>query len=155
MSSNIPPKVGPGTQFHRLDLSNISPDCTIGSNCTIHSHVCIFADVKIGDGVKIQSFTYIPKGVTIEDDVFIGPHVCFTNDKYPPSHGRAWATTLVKKGASIGAGAIILPGVTIGEYAKIGAGSVVTKDVPANEIWMGNPAHKYVKKDGTYRNPHD
>lgn len=92
--------------------------------------------------MKIEPFAFIPDGVEIEDDVFIGPHVCFTNDKFPPSHGKGWVKTLVKRGASIGAGAIILPGLTIGGKAKIGAGSVVTKDIPAGEVWYGNPAIK-------------
>lgn len=132
-------------KIYNASLSNIHELSQIGDNCVIHSHVWI-GEVKIGNNVKIQAFSFIPNGVTIEDDVFIGPRVTFTNDKYPPSHGVGWRETLVKKGSSIGAGSIILPGITIGEGAKIGAGSVVTKDIPPGELWMGNPAKKYEKR---------
>jgi len=106
----------------------------------VHSHVWIGENVKIGERCFIEAFAFIPDGVSIEDDVFIGPHVCFTNDKRPPSYGKHWAKTLVKKGAVIGAGAVILPGVTIEGF--VGAGAVVTKNVPKDEIWVGNPAKK-------------
>lgn len=125
------------TIIYKPELSNIQ-DCTIGEGCKIHSHVWIGNGVVIGDRVKIQAFSFIPTGVTIEDDVFIGPRVTFTNDKYPPS-GK-WSNTIVKKGASIGACATILPGITIGENAKVGAGAVVTKDVPPNTTVVGIPA---------------
>jgi len=115
--------------------------CEIGDNCRIAAFVEIQRGVKIGNNCKIEAFVYIPTGVTIEDDVFIGPHVCFTNDKYPRAVGE-WEVvpTVVKKGASIGAGAVILCGVTIGENAIVGAGSVVTKDVPDGKVVVGNPA---------------
>ena len=115
--------------------------CEIGDNCRIAAFVEIQRGVKIGNNCKVEAFVYIPTGVTIEDNVFIGPHVCFTNDKYPRAVGD-WkiVPTVVKKGASIGAGAVILCGVTIGENAMVGAGSVVTKDVKANEMVYGNPA---------------
>ncbi|MAH46483.1 hypothetical protein CMI37_11665 [Candidatus Pacearchaeota archaeon] len=128
------------------ELSNIG-DCVIGANCIVHSHVWIGDGVIIGDNVKIQAFSFIPSGVTIEADVFIGPRVTFTNDKNPPSGGKDWTNTLVGKGAVIGAGAIILPGITIGPGAAIGAGAVVTKDVPGGETWVGNPAKKLCKKE--------
>ena len=105
-------------------------------------YIFVGSKVKIGENCKIQPYAFIPDGVTIEDNVFVGPHVCFTNDKYPPSNGRGWAETLVKNGASIGAGSIILPGITIGENTRIGAGSVVTKNIPSGETWCGNPAKK-------------
>lgn len=130
--------------IYHPELSNIG--CDVPSDTKVHSHVWIGQKVSIGHNVKIQAFCFIPDGVTIEDDVFLGPRVTFTNDKYPPSHGKGWKETIVKRGASIGAGAIILPGVVIGEFSKVGAGSVVTKDVPPNTIVMGNPAHIYVKK---------
>jgi acetyltransferase-like isoleucine patch superfamily enzyme len=97
--------------------------------------------VVIGDNCKIKAFVFIPTGVTIEDDVFIGPNVTFTNDKYPKTRG-VWELLeiRIKKGASIGANAIILPGLTIGEYALVGAGSVVTKDVPDYATVSGSPA---------------
>ena len=100
--------------------------------------------VKIGSNCKIQAFVFIPPGVCIEDNVFVGPHACFTNDKHPALKQEKWqiAKTLVKQGAVIGAGAIILPGITIGENSMVGAGSVVTKDMPPNETWCGNPAKK-------------
>lgn len=132
-------RIGHGCMIWFRELSNIG-NCTIGTGCIIHSHVWIGDGVKIGNRVKIQAFSFIPGGVTIEDDVFIGPRVTFTNDKHPPSHGAGWSETLVKKGASIGACATILPGITIGENAVIGAGSVVTKDVPDNTTVYGVPA---------------
>ena len=122
--------------------------CKIGKNCKIASFVEIQKDVVIGDNCKIEAFAYIPTGVKIEDDVFIGPHVCFTNDKKPKAKGE-WeiVPTLVKNGASIGANTVILCGVTIGENAMVGAGSVVTKDVPSNLTVVGNPARPIKNKD--------
>lgn len=121
-------------------------DYTIGQGCTIHAPVWIGNGVVIGNNCKIEAFAFIPYGVLLGNDVFVGPHVCFTNDKYPPSGGKKWSPTIVKDGAAIGANVTILPGLTIGENAIIGAGSVVTKDVPAGETWIGNPARKQVKK---------
>jgi acetyltransferase-like isoleucine patch superfamily enzyme len=116
--------------------------CKIGNNCKIAAFVEIQKDVKIGNNCAIEAFAFIPTGVTIEDEVFIGPHVCFTNDKKPRAVNPGWKTisTTVKKGASIGAGSTILCGITIGKNAMIAAGSVVTKDVPANTLVAGNPA---------------
>jgi len=131
-------KIGEGTIIY--DQVNLYK-CEIGRNCKIDAFVYIEGGVKIGNNVKIRAFTFIPEGVEIEDDVFIGPGVIFTNDKYPRVRGQ-WRLlkTKVKRGASIGAGAIILPGITIGEYAIVAAGSVVTKDVPPYAIVAGNPA---------------
>jgi acetyltransferase-like isoleucine patch superfamily enzyme len=114
--------------------------CSIGKNSKIDAFVYIEEGVIIGNGVKIRPFTFIPTGVVIEDDVFIGPHVIFTNDKYPKinSDWRLLKTT-IRKGASIGAGSVILP-VTVGKYSLVGAGSVVTKDIPDNVLANGNPA---------------
>lgn len=131
---------GKNTIIYHPELSNIAEEAQIGDDCKIHSHVWIGKKVIIGNRCKIQSFAFIPDDVTLEDDVFVGPHACFTNDKYPPSHGKGWSPTLVKRGAKIGAGAIILPGLTIGENAAVGAGAVVTKDVPNNATVVGNPA---------------
>ena len=116
--------------------------CKIGKNCKIATFVEIQKDVTIGDNCAIEPFVFIPTGVTIEDEVFIGPHVCFINDKKPRAINPGWKVipTVVKKGASIGAGSVILCGVTIGEGAMVGAGSVVTKDVPPNTQVVGNPA---------------
>jgi acetyltransferase-like isoleucine patch superfamily enzyme len=121
--------------------------CKIGKNCKIAAFVEIQKDVTIGNSCAIEAFTFIPSGVTIEDEVFIGPHVCFTNDKQPRAVNPSWKTipTVVKKGASIGAGSVILCGVTIGEKAMVAAGSVVTKDVAEKTLVAGNPA-KPVKK---------
>lgn len=112
----------------------------IGRGTRIGSYVEIGREVTIGKRCKVQSFVFIPPGVYIGDNVFIGPRVTFTNDKHPPSHGKGWSKTYVGDSVSIGAGAIILPGVTIGSGAVIGAGSVVTKDVPKNTTVKGNPA---------------
>lgn len=115
--------------------------CTIGDSCKIGTFVEIQKGVTIGNRVKIQSHAFICEGVHVEDEVFIGHHVVFTNDKYPHVSGD-WILlkTLVKKGASIGSNATILGGITIGEKAMVGAGSVVTKNVPAHTIVAGNPA---------------
>ena len=104
-----------------------------------HKFVWIGKNVKIGKGCKIQPFAFIPDNVIIGDNVFIGPHACFTNDKYPPSNG-AWKNeppTVVGNGACIGAGVVILPGITIGDNAMVGAGSIVTKNVPDNATIKG------------------
>jgi len=112
----------------------------IGKGTRIHCPVWIGQDVVIGRNVKIQAFVFLPDGVKIEDNVFIGPGTIMTNDKYPPS--KHWKKTLVKKGASIGANCTILPGVVIGENSIIGAGSTITKSIPDGETWVGEQAHK-------------
>src|ERR1041385_4086833 len=114
--------------------------CKIGKDTKIDAFVYIEEGVVIGDRVKIRPFTFVPSGVTIEDDVFIGPHVTFTNDKYPKINSE-WKLlkTTIKRGSSIGAGSVILP-VTVGNNSLIGAGSVVTKDIPDNVLAYGNPA---------------
>jgi len=122
----------------------------IGDGCILGRGVYIDANVKIGKNVKLQNGATVYDGVTIQDGVFVGPHVCFTNDKMPrainPDGSLKTATdwkisrTLVKRGASIGANSTILPGITIGEFALVGSGSVVTKDVPPHGMVYGNPA---------------
>ncbi len=131
-------RIGEGTRV--FDQVNIFK-CKVGRHSKIDSYVYIEENVIIGDYCKIRPFVFIPTGVTIEDKVFIGPNVTFTNDKYPRAQGE-WnlLPTMVKKGASIGANSVIVPGVTIGEAALVGAGSVVTKDVPAGATVAGNPA---------------
>ncbi len=120
----------------------------IGEGTEIAGHVEIGDRVIIGRNCRIGAYAFLCTGVVIEDDVFIAPRVTFTNDKAPqrPSrwreHRTAWPLTLVKTGAVLGAGAILLPGITIGEGAVIGAGAVVTRDVPAGETWVGNPARR-------------
>lgn len=124
----------------------ILKNAQIGSNCNICSHCFIENDVKIGNNVTIKCGVFLWDGITIEDNVQIGPNVTFTNDKYPRAKQPfELQRTLVKKNASVGAGAVILGGICIGENAMIGAGSIVTKDVPANELWVGNPA-KFIRK---------
>ena len=125
----------------------VLPKAQIGENCNICSHCLIENDVKIGNNVTIKSGVQLWDGVTIEDDVQVGANVTFTNDRYPRAKNPNWVLekTLLKRGASIGAGSTLLCGITIGENAMIGAGSVVTKDVPAGELWLGNPA-KFVRK---------
>ena len=114
--------------------------CEIGDNCMIGSFVEIQENVKIGNNCRIQSHSFLCSLVTIEDDVFIGHGVVFINDLYPPSNDRSkWKPTLVKKGAKIGSNATLLP-VTVGENSLVGAGAVVTRDVPPNTIVAGNPA---------------
>ena len=117
-------------------------NAVIGEGCNINCNVFVENEVVIGNHVTIKSCVQIWDGVTVEDYVFIGPNVTFTNDLVPRSkqYPEAFAKTLVKKGASIGANATIVAGNTIGENALIGAGSVITKDVPANTVWFGNPA---------------
>lgn len=147
-------KTGKNLKLYHPELVNLY-GCEIGDDCTLGAFVEIRKRVKIGNRVKIQAHVFIPEGVTIEDGVFIGPHATFTNDLFPRATNEDgslikpsdWEEipTLVKKRASIGANTTILCGVTIGENAMIGAGSVVTKDIPPNEIWVGNPA-KFLKK---------
>lgn len=124
----------------------ILPQAIIGTNCNICSHSFIENDVKIGNNVTVKCGVYLWDGITIEDYVQIGPNVTFTNDKYPRAkQAFDLKRTTIKRNASIGAGSIILGGITIGENVLIGAGSVVTKDIPDNELWFGNPA-KFVRK---------
>lgn len=125
----------------------VLPNAVIGSGCNICSHCLIENDVVIGNDVTVKSGVQIWDGIELEDQVMIGSNVTFTNDRYPRSKNKAWTLlrTKVCKGATIGAGSTILPGLTIGENAFVAAGSVVTKDIPAGELWMGNPA-RYIRK---------
>lgn len=125
----------------------VFPDAKIGNNCNICANVLIENEVIVGNNVTVKSGVQLWDGVTLEDNVFVGPNVTFTNDIFPRSKNSDWklAQTVVKKGASIGANATIVCGVIIGENAMIGAGSVVTKDIPAGEVWVGNPA-RFLRK---------
>jgi acetyltransferase-like isoleucine patch superfamily enzyme len=114
----------------------------IGDDCILSKDVYVDHDVRIGNRCKIQNSVSVYNGVTIEDEVFIGPNACFTNDKVPRANSPDWTVTptLVRRGASIGANATVVCGVEIGQFAMIAAGAVVTKDVPAFTLVMGNPA---------------
>ncbi|GAA3786558.1 WxcM-like domain-containing protein [Qipengyuania pelagi] len=120
----------------------ILPGATIGRGCNICAHVLIENDVVLGDNVTVKSGVQLWDGVTVEDDAFLGPNVTFTNDLKPRSkrYPERFARTFVRRGASIGANATILPGITIGENAMVGAGAVVTRDVPDFATVIGNPA---------------
>lgn len=142
--------IGEGTRVWQYCV--ILPDAVIGENCNVCAHVLIENDVVVGNDVTIKSGVQLWDGVKVEDDVFVGPNVTFTNDLVPRSkhYPDNYKRTLLKKGCSVGANSTIVAGVTIGEYAFIGAGSVVTKDVPANTVWYGNPARfvKYITNEG-------
>jgi UDP-2-acetamido-3-amino-2,3-dideoxy-glucuronate N-acetyltransferase len=127
----------------------IRENATIGNNCIISKDVYIDHEVKIGNNCKIQNSVSVYSGVTILDDVFIGPNVAFTNDKVPRAFNLDWKIipTIVKTGSSIGSNATIICGITIGEYAMVAAGSVVTRDVPPYTLVMGNPARQVSKID--------
>ncbi len=119
----------------------VLPNARIGNNCNINAFCFIENDVVIGNNVTVKCGVFLWDGITIDDFVQIGPNVTFTNDLYPRAKSAFdIARTRVKQGASIGANATIIGGITLGEYCLIGAGSVVTKDVPNNTLWYGNPA---------------
>jgi len=144
-------KIGEETLIWQFSV--VLENAVIGNYCNINCQVFIENDVIVGDNVTIKPGVQLWDGVTIEDDVFIGPNVTFTNDHVPRSkqYPESRPKTTIKKGASIGANATVLAGNIVGEYALIGAGSVVTQNVPAYHLYYGNPArHKgYVTKDGT------
>ncbi len=134
-------KIGDGTSIWHQ--AQVRENAVLGERCNISKGVYIDFDVKIGSGVKLQNYVSVYHGVTLEDDVFVGPGATFTNDLYP--RAATWGDdrlvkTLVKKGASIGANSTIICGTTIGQYATVGAGSVVTKDVPDHALVFGSPA---------------
>jgi acetyltransferase-like isoleucine patch superfamily enzyme len=133
-------KIGNGTKI--WINAQIRENAVIGNNCIISKDTYIDHGVLIGSNTKIQNGVSIYNGVTIEDDVFIGPNATFTNDKIPRAFSSDWEIipTLIKKGASIGANSTIVCGLTVGEYAMVAAGSVVTKDVEPYSMVMGNPA---------------
>jgi len=132
--------IGPDTYVWQFSV--VLKGARIGNHCNINCHCFIENDVLVGDRVTIKSGVYLWDGLELEDDVFVGPNVTFVNDPYPRSkqYPEQFQRTLIRKGASIGAGSTILGGLEIGEGAMIGAGSVVTKNVPARTKWYGNPA---------------
>ena len=142
-------ELGAGVVIHHPEQVNLY-GCTIGDNCKIASFVEIQRGVVLGANVKVEAFAFIPSGVVVEAGAFVGPHVCFTNDRHPRAVDEAgrlleaadWEVvpTRVGRGAAIGANATIVCGVTIGEGALVGAGSVVTRDVPPGSLVVGNPA---------------
>lgn len=133
-------RIGPGTRIWAF--AHILPGARIGEDCNICDHVFVENDVVIGDRVTVKCGVQLWDGVWLEDDVFIGPNATFTNDIFPRSknYPATFARTLVRQGASIGANATILPGITIGVRAMVAAGAVVTRSVPPNAIVAGNPA---------------
>jgi acetyltransferase-like isoleucine patch superfamily enzyme len=144
------PNIGEGTTIWQYCV--ILSSATIGRNCNINFNVFIENDVLVGDNVTIKSGVQLWDGVRVEDNVFIGPNVTFTNDLLPRSkaYPESFKKTFLKKGCSLGANSTIIAGTTIGEYALIGAGSVVTKDIPAYSVWYGNPAslRGYITAEG-------
>lgn len=153
--------IGPGSQIWHG--AQVRERARLGENCIVGKDVYIDSDVSVGANVKIQNRCSLYHGLTVEDGVFIGPHVCFTNDRLPRAinpdgslkSDADWsvAPTLVRYGASIGAGSVVLPGITIGRFALIGAGSVVTRSVPDFGLVAGNPARLvgYVDETGARR----
>jgi len=141
-------RIGAGTRIWHE--AQVREGAVVGADCIVAKGVYIDRDVVIGDRVKVQNRASLYRGLTVEDNVYIGPLVSFSNDKYPravnpdgsPKSDDDWelVPTLVREGASIGAGAVVLPGVTIGRWAMVGAGAVVTRDVPDHAIVAGNPA---------------
>jgi acetyltransferase-like isoleucine patch superfamily enzyme len=143
--------IGPRTRIWAF--AHVLPTAQIGADCNICDHTLIENGAVIRDRVTVKCYVQVGEGVTLEDDVFVGPNVGFTNDRFPRSRQwpAAYTRTLVKRGASIGANASILPGLTIGSKAMIGAGAVVTRDVPARAIVIGNPGFVKGYVDATDR----
>ena len=170
-SADVSPdaRIGAGTRIWHE--AQVREGARLGADCNIGKGVYIDRDVVIGDRVKVQNYASIYHGVTIDNGVFIGPHVSFMNDRYPRAvhpdgsvrTDEDWqlVQTLVREGASIGAGAVVIAGVTIGRWAMVGAGAVVTRDVPEQGLVIGNPAslmgwvclcgRRLVRESGSWR----
>jgi UDP-2-acetamido-3-amino-2,3-dideoxy-glucuronate N-acetyltransferase len=155
--------IGPGSRIWHQ--AQVRERASLGANCIVGKGAYIDFDVSIGSNVKIQNGVYVYHGARVEDGVFLGPGVILTNDKLPRAinpdgtlkSDADWevSATIIKRGAAIGAGSVLLPGVTIGEFAMVGAGAVVTRDVPNHGLVYGNPArlHGYVCKCGRQLSP--
>ena len=147
-------KIGAGTQIWQFAV--VMEGAIIGANCNINCHTFIERNVVLGNYVTVKAGVYLWEGIVIHDRVFIGPNVTFTNDKYPRSkrYPADFLKTVINEGASIGAGAIILGGTKIGAHALVAAGSVVSKDVPARALVLGNPARVigWLNLDGSKMN---
>jgi UDP-2-acetamido-3-amino-2,3-dideoxy-glucuronate N-acetyltransferase len=143
-------EIGAGTQV--WNQAQVRERARIGAGCVIGKNVYVDVEVTIGDRVKVQNNASLYRGLTVEDGVFIGPGVCFTNDRLPRAVNRDGSSktdadwdvlrTLVRSGASVGASSVVLPGLTIGRWAMVGAGAVVTRDVADHELVAGNPARR-------------
>ena len=133
-------EIGAGTNVWHF--VHVRSGARIGERCVLGKSVFVDAGAVVGSGCRIQNFVSIYSGVTLEDDVFVGPSAVFTNDRYPRASGDDWQPlpTLVRRGASIGANATLLCGITIGEWAVVGAGAVLTQDVEPHRLVVGNPA---------------
>ena len=144
-------QIGDGTKI--WNLAQVREDSIIGENCIISKNVYIDTKAVLGNRVKVQNNVNVYHGVEVEDDVFLGPSMTFTNDLFPRAFNEDWeiTNTYVKKGASIGANATIVCGTSIGEYAMVGSGSVVTKDIPDHVIAYGNPCRVVRKNESSLK----
>lgn len=142
------PSIGPGTRIWQFCV--VLAEARLGADCNVCSHVFIENDVVVGNGVTIKNGVQLWDGLRIEDDVFIGPNVTFSNDRYPRSRQQPdrFEQTVVERGASIGAGAVLVPGVRIGAGALVAAGAVVTRDVAPRTLVAGNPARVLRQLEG-------
>lgn len=133
-------EIGQGSRIWQFAV--VLNGARIGKDCNICAHTFIEGGVTVGDNVTVKCGVYLWEGITVEDNVFIGPNATFTNDRQPRSkqYPDSFEKTVLKRGCSIGANATLLPGITVGESAMVGAGAVVTKDVPAYSVVAGNPA---------------
>lgn len=138
-------RIGAGSRIWQFVV--VLPGAVIGEDCNVNAQCLIEGDVELGNRVTVKSGVQLWNGLRVHDDVFIGPNATFTNDPFPRSkfYPATFTSTVIERGASIGANATILCGVTIGAGAMIGAGSVVTRDVPPGEVWVGNPA-RFLRK---------
>lgn len=148
-TANVDPRASVGDGSRLWINVQVRENVTIGRDCIISKDAYIDCNVVIGDRCKVQNSVSIYNGVTVGNDVFIGPNAAFTNDKVPRAFNTDWqiTPTRIENGASIGANATIVCGITIGEYAMVAAGSVVTRDVPPYTLVMGNPARAYARID--------